>query len=377
MVYWCPCGRTLETLRGLCAHRAVCASAGLQTTSRLQVQHGPQPSPPEVSENPFTSSTAHFPIQVPDFEMADDHSDENIEVDVSYCLIHSNGSRFTHVTQQNVDIQQEDVQMQPEPPLPPKRTRRLPQRLRDMIPTDTIGIKQYENVDDRYHALGIQGLFDPIPDNPNNPPQRSPSPVTPFQTEPDEFGLYRIYRELPLRDPDAEMTISSVADAPGFVHEAEDRDPTTGFGSCQTNNLSWFAPFLSASVFRLFHWYYQSTSLSLASLNSLVKDVIQAPDFDPSDFDGFDAAHEAHRIDDQPPGDESIDPDHRPLPFRNGDIWSEKVVSVPLPPPPGEFYHHHCPNQQKAVDGAWEVVDSDQCFLGLKRHHSYNHHNSA
>ena len=61
---------------------------------------------------------------------------------------------------------------------------------------------------------------------------------------------------------------------------------------------SFFAPFLNAMVFHLMNWFYSgSPTKSIAELQSLIYNVILAPDFRVSDLDGFSAKRELHQLD--------------------------------------------------------------------------------
>ena len=246
-----------------------------------------------------------------------------------------------------IDHEPEPIPVHPDPPEPPplpaKRLRKLPAKLRDLLPTDTVGIRQFQESDNRYQELDMDSVFDgTLPAQPEAPP-RSPSPLQPepYITKPDEFGLYRVYRVLPQCSPDDQFDVSTVADAPTFIREEKKRNPTAGFGVrggsvLEENKQTWYSPFLNASTFRLMDWYYQSTSLSLASLDNLVQNVILAPDFEQSDFDGFQASREAQRIDDRALGRKGME--DMTLPFRCSDVWTEAEVSIPLPFP-GQRYH--------------------------------------
>ena len=159
-----------------------------------------------------------------------------------------------------------------------------------MVPTDTVGLSQYNETNKQYHDSGGDVQFTPQPVSKQQPAHaRFPSPPL-FQTQPDEFGLYRIYRELPTNNPDQQITVASVADTPTFIHESHNRDPVAGFGPTCNNPTDWFAPCPNPSVFRIMSWYYHSDSLSFNSLNELVRSVLPAPDFDKTHLQNFDAS---------------------------------------------------------------------------------------
>ncbi|KAF9555020.1 hypothetical protein CPC08DRAFT_643501 [Agrocybe pediades] len=100
-------------------------------------------------------------------------------------------------------------------------------------------------------------------------------------------------------------------------------------------NQNIFVPFLNATVFRLINWYYSGSNLKTqSSLDSLVKDVLLAEDFNPSHLKGFSAAKELRRldkalevIDDNGNGDwEDAD-----TPLSGHDGWRNSTVKIPLP----------------------------------------------
>ncbi len=70
------------------------------------------------------------------------------------------------------------------------------------------------------------------------------------------------------------------------------------------------------------NWFYSSTTKTLADLNTLVHDVILAPDFTKADLHGFDVNYEAKRLDSD--GNPS-------LPSFHSDGWKEDFVTLHLP----------------------------------------------
>jgi hypothetical protein len=70
----------------------------------------------------------------------------------------------------------------------------------------------------------------------------------------------------------------------------------------KSRTADFFRPFRNASIFRLMSWFYRPSIIkSIGELNTLVKEVILAPDFEPEDLIGFDAAKENTRMDDDTP----------------------------------------------------------------------------
>jgi Plavaka transposase len=154
-----------------------------------------------------------------------------------------------------------------------------------------------------------------------------------IETEEDAMGLFRRYTALPSTDPDQYLTIHHVSDAPTFIKNTDSQyNPLTVFGpqaiqsveSPTSATTSSFTPFLNHSVSKLMNWFYQSSTKTLADLNSLAHDVILHPDFHPSDLKNFSATRESRRL------EKSSLPDSD-LPYLKNDDWKEAVIKVPLP----------------------------------------------
>ncbi|SJL07030.1 uncharacterized protein ARMOST_10373 [Armillaria ostoyae] len=198
----------------------------------------------------------------------------------------------------------------------PKRNIILPKRLCDLLPSKPTRFRLFASLEQK-----------PLP--PSTPPQCSPSkspspllspPQEPvyLKTTPNEIGLYQCYKECPTVDPTVGTGLNEVSDAPTFTSNAERlmNEPTKS-----TNP---FYPFMNATIFQLFAWFYQSTSKSLSDVTSLVRTVMRAPDFNPDHLaDNFDAAKEIKVLDavgEQPN-----------LPFSSSDGWNETSVTIRLP----------------------------------------------
>ena len=147
-------------------------------------------------------------------------------------------------------------------------------------------------------------------DNDSTPPSetQSSNASSLFRTERDSYGVLREYTQgKPSITPDRYHTLSEVADSPYLA-----LDPSSGsslrqslqsaFGTAiqkvATQTREFFEPFRNALIFRLMTWFYQpSITKSIVELNSLVKDVLLAPDFNPNDLIGFNAAKENNLMD--------------------------------------------------------------------------------
>ncbi|THU93782.1 hypothetical protein K435DRAFT_669587 [Dendrothele bispora CBS 962.96] len=159
-------------------------------------------------------------------------------------------------------------------------------------------------------------LKDPSPE-----PENIPEFVY-FNTEPNEFGIYRSYPKLPKKLPDEEIPLDEVCEGPGFP-STQPSEPLSVFGTTSRTLSNTFAPFLNATVFRLMSWFYNGReSKSMADLDELVKDVLQAEDFKKEDLDGFSSRNVSRDM------DEWLGPEFH-LPAEDG--WVEGSVEIPLP----------------------------------------------
>ncbi|KAL0059561.1 hypothetical protein AAF712_013706 [Marasmius tenuissimus] len=215
---------------------------------------------------------------------------------------------------------------EPEPALLPKvsigtsrtgRERFQPQRFWDFIPNSLI----------RMPSVLPQPPTPPLPEpetvqSPPTPPPPEPSPPpkpTLVTTDPDEFGLYRVYSQYPMKILDEEIEDEDMCEGAGYW-EKTTRNPLSVFGLSDPNSDSIFAPFLNATVFRLMNWFYgPKNAESVARLDSLVNDIILADDFDRNDLTGFRTQREL----------DCLDKYARPSSnLRPKDGWIEALVNV-------------------------------------------------
>lgn len=175
----------------------------------------------------------------------------------------------------------------------PRRKTKLPQRFQDILPPRPLV------------AAPIQVVETP------QPSQHEPEiPAVPeFKTEPNSFGIYRIYKSgEPSFTPDDNFRIGNVSDGPNFIQDQPRARSTwaSPFGTNFTGHnqpsgsepTPSYLPFKNMSIFRLMRWFYDSSlTKSLGTLNNLVYKVLLAPDFDVKDLAGFDAAKEARCLD--------------------------------------------------------------------------------
>jgi hypothetical protein len=217
------------------------------------------------------------------------------------------------------------------PPTAYGRQRRFPRRYQDFLPNSTVHIP---------HMPPTPAIAKPTVAAPSRSPSPvieipEPTPTSILKTDRDEFGVYRVYTTYPSTNPDEIQDLESRCDAPGLATASEGREKRwwTSFGQAEPGLSSlkgpanFCAPFLNATVFRLMNWFYSATSTkSVAELQSLVDDVLLAPDFDVSDLRGFNARRELRRLDDEPErhsGMSSL------LADQNG--WRQSTVKIKLP----------------------------------------------
>ena len=226
------------------------------------------------------------------------------------------------------------------------RVRRLPQRFRDLLPSNPILLRQYSEADARLQSARDEARRrrQPRPRTEvifeEHPADEVPTP-DPVETEPDSMGLYRIYPRPPARDPDEQLTIHHVADAPTFIKESStnhEGNPLVGLGSttstaqAQSGEKPFYSPFLNSTVFRLMTWFYKSSMKTLTNLDSLVSEVLLADDYDQDDLKGFSALRESHRLDESHPQQnaENVSRSSPPL-LVSSDLWHQDIVQLPLP----------------------------------------------
>ena len=232
-------------------------------------------------------------------------------------------------------------------PLGP-RVRHLPKCFRDLLPSNPILLQQYSEADAqlqtaredarrrRQPKARTETTFEEA-----NLPDELPTPDA-FETEPDSMGLYRVYPQLPARDPDEQLTIHHVADAPTFIKEISinhEENPLVGLGSTtqsqsELTKKPFYAPFLNSTVFRLMTWFYKTSMKTLTDLDTLVSEVLLSDNYDQRDLIGFSAVRESHCLDASDPQQdaETAAGSSSPLiPVDISNLWHHDTVQLPLP----------------------------------------------
>lgn len=155
-----------------------------------------------------------------------------------------------------------------------------------------------------------------------------------YRTPPDSYGVLRQYLHgRPSITPDELYSITAVSDSPNLATDAKDSAPSTSvflsplqslYRSATSATQTFFAPFRNSSIYHLMTWFYDSSNMkSVSELNSLVKDVLLAPDFKPEDLVGFSASKEREVMDSYQESGSS--------PFSFDDTWIKGTVEISLP----------------------------------------------
>lgn len=155
---------------------------------------------------------------------------------------------------------------------------------------------------------------------------------------------YRVFREYsygkPSITPDENYSLFDVSDSPHHALDPGSAAPESP-GSSTLARLAevaksatdvattFFAPFQNPSIYRLMSWFYSSSNTkSITELNSLVKNVILAPDFKSEHFIGFSTTKEQARMDAH---QEPSSSKENPSPFEFDDSWIKGTVEISLP----------------------------------------------
>jgi hypothetical protein len=170
-----------------------------------------------------------------------------------------------------------------------------------------------------------------------------------FTTDPDKFGLFRVYPHCPCHNPDAQSNVRSVSDAPGLAGAVPEANTVwyTGMTKLLLNltpsNL--YAPLTSPSIYQLLSWFYCYNQPSLAGLDNLVKNVILHKDFDVNDpaIANFSASRKCGRL------DSTLD---------EADGWNTAPIEI-MVPIPGLSGMERTDNHVYTVRGAcwWSIVE--------------------
>ena len=205
-----------------------------------------------------------------------------------------------------------------------KRRARLPARFRDDLPPVPVLI-----IDEDSHSI-----FSESPPTASDVPT-TPLEIIPFRTDPDSYGIFREYSHgCPTLTPDEHHNLSDMSESPNLACPSSKTPVRSALDSQLEKSVNsikaeFFAPFRNPSLYRLFTWFHaESNTKSIPQLNSLVKDVILAPDFKPEDFIGFNAVKENEVMDRYR---ETPNEGQEVSPFAFDDRWIKGSVEISLP----------------------------------------------
>ena len=178
----------------------------------------------------------------------------------------------------------------------PKRSRRLPARYRDTLPTPpvpvTIPPSEPEPIGSRIKRLTLI-----VRDR--------------LVTTINVFGIWRDYPHRPSYDPDTLLSSEDLSNH---------RSPPAASPPSLASTLPPPWPFANMSIWRLMNWFNSGSNLKTeAEVNRLVKEIRDGGGLPGSDLDGFDVRRENNRL----------DAAQRSRPF--GDGFQETAIDIPVP----------------------------------------------
>lgn len=215
---------------------------------------------------------------------------------------------------------------------------------------------------------GGDDILDEAPGSPA--PSDGPDKTHTFRTEQDSYGVSREYTYgIPTITPDQQHPLSDVSDSPYLAlnpSPGKIAQHRTVLENVKNTAANFYAPFRNASIFRLMSWFYgPSITNSISNLNSLVKDVLLAPDFKPEDLVGFNAVKENALMD---KFRESSSSSNTPLatPFAFDDTWIKGAVELPLPCDGFKLSESEAPKFQGRVPLSQDYAGSPSGSRGAK-----------
>ncbi|KAK1235358.1 hypothetical protein PQX77_001424 [Marasmius sp. AFHP31] len=191
-----------------------------------------------------------------------------------------------------IDALQELFHLETSPVIPPEvidppkqsvglrrttRVHRRNQRLEDFVPSAPTPIRQLQRP--------------AVTSESESEEEESPNVISreTRSTQPNEFGLYRIFRAYPSHDPDEVLDLEALTNrSPLQPNPKPPNDSSSAFS---------FLPFSNINVAHTMMWYNQTLSLSLSAVTNYVHSVILQPEFKPDDLKGFDAKRESNKLD--------------------------------------------------------------------------------
>lgn len=248
----------------------------------------------------------------------------------------------------------EDPHMPPDNPavsdIPPQftrsgRQRRVPKRHLEFIPTSLRDIPSH--IRSIYEAkmkkdastlplppltpkANSEVVFSPASNIDASEDDLEPDPEI-YNTEPNEFGVFRQYTTFPIVDPEASKPRDTFIDSPLITKSSQPENDSEYCAALRCSGRTVasglkknvFAPFQNMSSFHIMSWFYNgSTTKSAADANILVRNHLLAEDFTLEDLRDFRIESEMARLD-------NYDPTSEVLTAEDG--WHQGTLEFPVP----------------------------------------------
>lgn len=272
------------------------------------------------------------------------------------------------------------------------RQRRVPKRHADFVPSN---LKEIPLHMQEYWKQRLKPTLAQPPPSPSPPPDQEgiatafldtpgdtaafPDEDEPlpqyFDTEPNIFGIFRRYTTLPQRDPEAGKSPLSFIDSPAISKPSTEEEGADYpkqlrcFGTKISRGVrdKIIAPLLNISIFRIMHWFYSNTGVkSIFDLETLIREVLLADDFNTEELRGFNADKVLHSLD-------NFDPTSATLTAQDG--WHLASVKIPVPKE-GHKYPSESDALTYTIDGLYHrkplqviIAGYEDPILGKQLHH--------
>ena len=207
------------------------------------------------------------------------------------------------------------------PPTRSGRVRKFPALFKDFLPTSTSRIP-VPHMPPMPSSAAAVPVWSELPNVVSVIAEEPATVDSSFTTEPDEFGLYRVYPRKPYHEPDEDITLTTSSESPDSDRWWKGFNPRMDQDEA-LNSKSPFSPLSNPTSFHILNWFYGgSRQKSQAELTSLIGNVFRAKTFDQEDAANFSFSREMALLD-------SInDPS---APFSNDNIWKTSTIKIPLP----------------------------------------------
>src|SRR5262249_16441954 len=135
-----------------------------------------------------------------------------------------------------------------------------------------------------------------LPPSPVTAPDLAIDPLPPsgFQTEPDAFGVYQIYNEMPSHLSDEDLAPDYRCDAPNF--DVYHNQPPSELSPPPLLKPVHYGLFKNVSTYLLAWWFYDGRNKSVAGFQQLITEVLLSPDFELEDLKGFSTSRELQAL---------------------------------------------------------------------------------